>query len=216
MELPDTPVQRKSTGKQVGIDVGLKSIAALSTGEWIENPRWLHSSLARLRRLQRRASRQVTGSQRQHKTYRQIARLHERITNQRMDFLHKVSRRLVDEFDLIAIEDLTLAFMNRNPHLALASHDAGVGILRQMLEYKAESAGIPLVAVNPANTSQVCSGCGSIVPKDLSVRVHACSHCGLVLDRDVNAARNILTLAFQNPLGRSGQAVTWAAAPCVA
>jgi len=84
-----------------------------------------------------------------------------------------------------------------------------------MLEYKAESAGIPVIAVKPANTSQACSGCGSIVPKDLSVRIHECPHCGIVLDRDVNAARNILTLALQTPLGRSGQPVTWAAAPGV-
>jgi putative transposase len=216
IELPDTLAQREPRGKQVGMDVGLKSLAALSTGERIENPRWLRENLARLRRLQRHASRQVKGSHRQKKTYHQIARLHERIANQRVDYLHKVSKRIVEEYDLIAIEDLTLSFMNRNPHLALSAHDAGFGLLRQMLEYKAESAGIPVIAVRPNYTSQVCSGCGSVVPKGLSVRIHECSHCGLVLDRDVNAARNILSLALQNPPGRGGQAETWAAAPCVA
>lgn len=89
-----------------------------------------------------------------------------------------------------------------------AAHPRAVGLFRQMLEYKAESAGIPVIAVNPSNTTQVCSGCGSIVPKGLSVRVHECPDCGLVLDRDVNAARNILTLALRNPLGRSGLALT--------
>ena len=208
LELPPPTPRAIRTGQQVGVDVGLKSLAALSTGELIENPRWLKGSLAKTRRLQRHASRQVKGSHRQHETYRQMARWHERIANRRADYLHQVSHRLVSENDLIAIEDLSLGFMNRNRHLSRASHDAGFGRLRQMLEYKAESAGIPLIAVNPSNTTQACSGCGRIVPKDLSVRVHSCPDCGLVLDRDVNAARNILKLAVPIPLGRSGQLET--------
>jgi putative transposase len=106
--------------------------------------------------------------------------------------------------------------MNRNGRLSLSSHDAGFGLFRQMLEYKAEEAGAQVIAVNPSNTSQACSGCGSIVPKGLSVRVHVCPDCGLVLDRDVNAARNILTLALKTPLGRSGQAVTYPVGESVA
>jgi putative transposase len=208
MELPDPRRQRIPTGKQVGVDVGLKSLLALSTGKLIANPRRLRGSLARLRRLQRHASRQVKGSNRLRKTYRQIARLHEQVSNQRSDFLHKVSNRLIAENDLIAIENLALRFMNRNGNLSLASHDAGFGLFRQMLEYKAEEAGIQVIAVNPANTTQSCSKCGSLVPKGLSVRVHACPACGLALDRDVNAARNILTLAVENQLGRSYQALT--------
>jgi len=208
LELPDPIARESHIGQQVGVDVGLKSLAALSTGELIENPRWLRENLAKLRRFSRHASRQVKGSNRQRKTYRQIARLHERVANQRADYLHKVSSRLVAENDLIAIENLSLSFMNRNGHLSLSSHDAGFGLFRQMLEYKAEEAGIQVTAVNPSNTTQACSECGSIVPKGLSVRVHECPDCGLVLDRDVNAARNILTLALQTPLGRSGQAVT--------
>jgi putative transposase len=101
----------------------------------------------------------------------------------------------VSENGLIAIENLCLGFMNCSRHLSLASHDAGFGLFRQMLEYKAESAGIQVIAVNPSNTTQACSGCGRLVAKDLSVRVHACPDCRLVLDRDVNAARNILLLA---------------------
>ena len=208
LELPVPDKRQSQADNQVGIDVGLKSLAALSTGEWIENPHWLRESLAKLRRLQRHASRQVKGSHRQKETYRQIARLHEQVSNQRADYLHKVSHRLVAENDLIAIENLTLGFMNRNGRLSLSSHDTGFGLFRQMLEYKAESAGIQVIAVNPSNTTQACSGCGSIVPKGLSVRVHACPDCGLILDRDVNAARNILTLALVNPLGRSGQTLT--------
>ena len=216
LELPIGEKYRGPTGQQAGVDVGLKNIAALSTGELLENPRWLRESLAEQRRVQRHASRQVKGSTRQQKTYARIAALHERVANQRRDYLHKISKRLVAEYDLIAIEDLTLAFMNRNGHLSLSSHDAGLGELRQMLEYKAEEAGTQVVAVNPSNTTQSCSGCGSIVPKSLSVRVHNCPDCGLILDRDVNAARNILNLALQNPPGRGGQAVTWAIAPSVA
>jgi putative transposase len=215
----------EGTGKAVGIDVGLKSLATLSSGEYIENPRHLRGSLAKLRRLQRAASRQVKGSHRQRKSYARVARLSEQIACQRADYLHKLSRRLVVEHDLIAIENLNLGFMNHNRHLALSSHDAGFGLLRQMLAYKAEEAGIAIITVNPANTTQACSRCGKIVPKDLSVRVHECPDCGLVLDRDVNAARNILSLAlnplgrlakpYRDPLGRSGQDETWAAAPSV-
>lgn len=215
LELPDPEKRLLQTGNQIGVDVGLRSLAALSTGELIENPRWLQESLAKLRRLQRHASRQVQGSHRQRETYRQMARLHGRIAHQRADYLHKVSSRLVGENDLIAVENLPLGFMNRNRPLSLSSHDAGFGLLRQMLAYKAESASIPLIAVNPSNTSQACSGCRSMVPKGLSVRVHACPDCGLVLDRDVNAARNILSLALLTPLGRSGQPITWAVTPCV-
>ncbi len=208
IELPNPEKRIEQTGNQVGIDVGLKTLAALSTGELIENPHWMRQSLAKLRRLQRHASRQIKGSNRQKKTYRKIARLHEQIANQRTDYLHKISNKLVAENDLIAIENLSLGFMNKNRHLSLSSYDAGFGLLRQMIEYEAESAGIQIIAVNPSNTTQACSGCGSIVPKGLSVRVHKCPYCGLVLDRDVNAARNILSLALNNPLGRSGQPVT--------
>ena len=208
LELPIPTKRQHLTGQQVGVDMGLKSLAALSTGELLENPRWLRERLAKLRRLQRHAARQVKDSRRQQETYRQMAGLHEQVANQRADYLYKVSHRVVAENDLIAIENLSLGFMNRNRHLSLSSHDAGFGRLRQMLEYKAESAGIEVIAVNPSNTTQACSVCGSIVPKGLSVRVHTCPDCGLVLNRDINAARNILALALNNPLGRSGQVRT--------
>jgi putative transposase len=209
LEVPDPVTKRAPTGKRLGIDVGLKSLAALSSGEMIDNPCWLRENLTKLRRLQRHVSRQVKGSSRQRETYRQVARLHAHIANQRADYLHKASHRLVAENDLIAIENLSPGFMNHNGHLSLASYDAGFGLFRQMLEYKAEEAGAQVITVNPSNTSQVCSGCGSMVPKGLSVRVHACPDCGLVLDRDVNAARNILTLALNTSLGRSDQVVTY-------
>ena len=105
--------------------------------------------------------------------------------------------------------------MNQNDHLSLDSHDAVLGTVRQMLQYKAEEAGARVVAVPPQNTSRCCSGSGELVEKDLSVRVHDCPSCGLGLDRDVNAARNILKLALNNPPGRGGQDLTMPTGACV-
>lgn len=198
----------------VGIDVGLLSLLALSNGETVANPRWLRTTQSQLRVAQRRLSRRHKGSNRRRKAAAQVAALHERVANQRRDFWHKVTRRLADTYAVIAIEDLTLAFMTRNQHLALSAHDAALGEFRQLLEYKAESAGTQVVAVNPRNTSQVCSGCGAVVAKELHVRTHDCPHCGLVLDRDVNAARNILSLALER-LGLSRQDETWPVGACV-
>ncbi len=214
LEIRQEKVDSKNTEKRIGMDVGLKSLIAFSDGSLIDNPRWLRESLIELRIKQRHASRQEKGSKNQRKTYLQIAQLREQIANQRMDYLHKVSREIVNNYGLIAFENMSLKFMNHNRHLSLSSHDAGFGIFRQMIEYKAEEAGVQTKAVNPYNTSQRCSSCGNIVPKTLSVRVHTCPNCGLVMNRDVKAAKNILKLAL-NSLGRSEQTVTWAVAPCV-
>jgi putative transposase len=207
VELPDIePIPH--TGPAVGIDVGLKSLLALSDGTLYDHPRWLRASLGKLRVAQRRLSRRVKGSCRWRKAAFQVARLHERIQHQRLDFWHKATRELVDTFGRIAVEDFSLAFMTHNGHLALSAHDAGLGMFRQLLDYKAESAGSQVVAVHPHNTSQRCSGCSEKVPKSLSVRTHQCPHCGLVEDRDINAAINILQLSLSS-LGRSDQALTW-------
>ncbi len=207
LEAPDLPV-RQHSGPAVGIDMGLHHLLALSDGATVENPRWLRASLAKLRVAQRRMARCTKGSQRRRKTAAQAARLHEHIANQRRDFWHKMTRQLVDAYSVIALENLTLKFMTANHHLALSAHDAGLGEFQQLLAYKAESAGVQVVTVNPAYTSQACSGCGVIVEKNLSVRVHRCSDCGLTLDRDVNAAANILRLAVTPArTGRSGQNV---------
>ena len=201
-------------GGQIGIDMGLRSLLATSEGELIDNPRWLSASLARLRVAQRRVSRRKKGSTRWRKAVRQVARLHEKVANQRTDYWHKLTRDLAENHSLIAIEDLDLKFINTNRHLSLSSHDAGLGMFTEMLAYKVEETGCQLVAMNPAHTSQKCSGCGETVEKGLSVRVHNCPECGLVLDRDVNAARNVLRSAFDS-LGRSDQDGTWAVAPGV-
>jgi putative transposase len=151
-----------------------------------------------LRVAQRRLSRRKRGSHRRRKAAFQVAKLHEHVANTRKDFWHKTTRQLADTYSVIAVEDLRLAFMTHNEHLALSAHDAALGLFRQLIDYKAENAGSRVVAVNADNTSQVCSCCGALVSKELSVRVHDCPDCGVSLDRDENAARNILKLAQQS------------------
>ena len=209
LELPDvepTPTNRPD----VGIDVGLHHLLALSDGTIIDNPRWLRGNLAALRVAQRRMARRRKGGSNWRKAARQVAVLHEKVGNARREFWHQTTRRIVNTYGNIAIEDLSLAFMTRNGTLSLSAHDAALGTFRSLLEYKAESAGTQVAAVRPARTSQLCSGCGSVVVKSLSVRSHHCPDCGLTLDRDVNAALNILAL------GRSAWALTWPVAACVA
>ena len=192
----DAPLLLPPTEEAVGIDMGLKSLLALSDGTLIDNPRWLRVSQKRLRVLNRKLARQKKGGTNWRKTAYQLARLHSKIANQRRDFWHKTTRQLVNQYDLICIENLTLGFMTANRQLALSAHDAALGEFRSLLAYKAEEAGKLVVPVPPQYTSQICSGCGTIVAKSLSVRTHRCSECGLELDRDVNAARNILTLGL--------------------
>lgn len=195
LELPDPVAKHPHPRRAVGIDVGLTTLAVLSNGKQIENPHWLRESLEKLRVLQRKAARQVKGSKRQAETYRQIAKLHHHVSNQRKDFLHKETRSIANGYKLVGIEDLKLAFMNRSKHLSFSSYDAGLGYLRQMLEYKCPEVGGVLVAVNPKGTSQICYKCGHVEKKKLSQRVHKCSNCGVKLDRDLNAAKNVLKLA---------------------
>jgi len=199
-----------SVNVPVGVDMGITHALALSDGIFFDSPRPLQRSLATLRRLQRSVSRKKHGGTNRKRAVRKVARLQEHIANQRRDFWHKVTRGLVATYGTIVLEDLSLAFMLQNRHLSRASHDTGLGMFRELLDYKAIEAGVELVAVNPRNTSQVCAACGSIVPKVLSVRVHSCPDCGLVLDRDTNAARNVLWL------GRSQWALTWPVTACVA
>ena len=197
---PDT-IAPVHDGPAVGIDMGLHHLLALSDDTFVENPRWLRGSLLHLRVAQRRLARRKRGSHRRRKAAFQVARRHERVSNQRRDIWHKVTTELVQTYSLIAIEDLPLAFMTHNRSLALSTHDAGLGMFKAMLAYKAEEAGTLLILVNPRNTSQMCSSCGSIVRKGLSVREHVCPTCGLIIDRDTNAACNILELARTGPSG---------------
>ncbi|MDQ0195332.1 RNA-guided endonuclease InsQ/TnpB family protein [Paenibacillus wynnii] len=185
-----------SSSKQVGVDLGLMHLAVTSDGETIESPRHLRKSEKRLKRLQREVSRKKKGSTRRKKAVRILARLHEKVANQRKDHAHNVSRELVNQYGLIAFEKLNVQNMIKNHHLAKSIADAGWNQLVQFTTYKAESAGRVVVQVDPRNTSQLCSNCGEIVKKALSVRVHSCDHCGYTADRDVNAAINILQRAL--------------------
>jgi putative transposase len=194
---PD-PMVEAHPGPAVGIDMGLYHLLALSDNQKVENPRWLRQFQAKLRVAQHRVSRRKRGSQRRRKAFEQMNRLQARIANQRRDFWHKMTRKLVGTYGLIALEELTLKAMTANHHSALSARDVGLGEFQQLLAYKAEDAGTLVVTVNPAhNTSQVCSACGETVEKSLRARTHVCPHCGLELDRDVNAARNVLLLALE-------------------
>lgn len=177
----------------VGVDVGLNSLIALSNGETVEAPRWARKAERKTRRLQRKLSRARRNSKRRTKVCRNLARHHACVAARRRDFLHKLTKDLADTYGLIVMEDLNMAGLKRS-RLARSIHDAAWTQLRDMLTYKAESAGGLVVLVNPRGTSQQCSGCGSTpaTSKTLAVRTHRCADCGLVLDRDVNAAQNIL------------------------
>jgi putative transposase len=181
----------------VGVDVGLASFATLSTGEKIANPRFFRSDEKALARAQRRLAKAEKGTLLRVKRRQAVAQVHERIANRRHDFAHKIGRQLADCYGLVVFEDLNTTGMLANHCLAKSIADAAWNQLIQYTTYKAEDAGHRVVLVNPRNTSKMCSGCGTLVDKDLSVRVHICPECGLVLDRDENAAMNILRLGLQ-------------------
>jgi putative transposase len=182
------------TDKVVGVDVGLVHFATLSTGEYIPNPRFFREDEQALARAQRRLSACDKGTPEHRRRRRVVQHIHKRIANRRRDFAHHISRRLVNEFQIIAFEDLDIQDMQNGNHRGMNKSiaDAAWGQLVQHTSFKAEEAGRTVVRVDPRKTTQMCSGCGEIVRKGLSVRVHDCPHCGLVLDRDKNAALNIL------------------------
>jgi putative transposase len=180
------------TGQEAGIDVGLKVFLITADGLVIDNPRHHRQAEKRLAKAQRVVSRRQKGSRRRTKAVRSCARQYQTVTRQRADFHHKAARQLVQQYDTIYLEALQVSNMVRNHHLAKSIADASWGQFRSTLEYKAACAGKRVIAVPAHYTSQDCSGCGERVPKSLSVRTHVCPACGLVLDRDENAARNIL------------------------
>jgi len=174
------PVEIKT---KTGIDVGLIDLITLSNGEQIKTPKFLRESEDNLIHKQKRLSRKKKGSGKRNKQKIIVAKVHRRIRNQRKDFAHKISRMLVDNYDLIKFEDLQIQNMVQNHCLAKSISDAGWYQLMNLTEYKAAYAGKSVEFVNPAGTSQTCI-CGFSVPKDLSVRVHRCPSCGLVMGRD--------------------------------
>jgi putative transposase len=182
---------RSHGGTAVGVDVGLEKFATLSDGTVIENPRFLRESEQKIKKRQRRVSRRKKGSNRRKKAKKELARAHRKVRNQRSDFAHKLSRQLADDHSTITFEKLNILNMVQNHHLAKSIVDASWNQLIQYTTYKAEEAGGKVVLVDPKNTSQMCSRCGMLVKKSLSVRVHSCWNCGLTIDRDLNAAINI-------------------------
>lgn len=201
LEMRDPPLAPPNGLPAIGADMGLLRLLTLSDGTQIDNPRWMRNSLDELRRAQRRLARAEKGGQNRKDRRLIVAKLHEQVANTRRDFWHKLTHWLVHTYGLIGLEKLNLAFMTHNLHLSLSAHDAGLGAFQLLLEYKAVDAGAQVVFVNPAYTSQKCSGCGEIVEKELRERTHRCPHCHLELDRDENAARNILKLALENLAG---------------
>lgn len=189
------PAPLPATGQVVGLDVGLKVFAMPTQGEPIANPRFFRRDEQALAGAQRRLSKVEKGTPERNERRRVVARIHERIAWRRGDFAHQQSRRMVNQFDLIAVEDLSVNRMTHHHCLAKSIHDAAWSQFTAYIAHKAAWAGRRFVAVNPAYTSQDCSGCGHRQVLSLSDRTYTCPCCGLVLDRDLNAARNILRLA---------------------
>ena len=185
----------ESTGLEVGIDVGLASFYTDSEGNKVENPRYLRKSEKRLKRLQRRLSKRYKRGKKQsnnyHKQRKKVAKLHLKISRQRQDFAVKTARALVRSNDAVVYEELKVKNMVKNRRLAKSISDASWSMFTDWLDYFGQIYGRFVYAVPPYYTSQKCSNCGEIVKKSLSVRTHICS-CGCVLDRDENAAKNIL------------------------
>lgn len=194
--------------ENVGIDVGLHNFAVLSDGTRIGNPRYYRNEERRLKRLSRSFSRKKKGSNNWLKAGKRLAQLCERVKNRRTDFLHKTSRQIADKFETVYVENLQIQNMVKNRYLAKSISDAGWGRFVRMISYKAESAGGRVVKVNPRNTTQRCSQCDEIVSKTLSNRIHDCPHCGLVMDRDLNASRNILKIGRGSPEFRLVEGLT--------
>jgi putative transposase len=186
----------------VGVDVGLASFATLSNGEQIDNPRFYRRDEADLKRAQQRKDAAKTAQKWDENRHRKkaLAHIHERIANRRSDFAHKRSRELVNTYQVIVFEDLEPQQIGAGKGRGMRKSimDVAWSQFVSMTRGKAEEAGRTVILVNPRNTSKMCSHCGQLVEKDLSVRVHTCPHCGLVMDRDQNAAINILRLGLQN------------------
>jgi IS605 OrfB family transposase len=182
-----------AAGTAVGVDLGLSSFAALSTGEKVDNPHWLRQREKALRRSQRNMARKRKGSNNAMKARRRVACLHAQVADARRDFHHQLSTRLVREHQTVCVETLNVMALGRSK-LAKSIHDAGWGQFMAMLAYKAGLYGRTLIKVDPwYPSSQVCSGCGRRDgPKPLTVRSWTCPNCGVVHDRDINAARNIM------------------------
>jgi putative transposase len=189
---------------QIGIDLGLKEFCITSDNEFVSNPRFLRESELKLKKAQRKLSLRKKGSNRRFKQQKVVFRLHEKIRNQRLDFLHKLSSKLINENQVICLEDLQVKNMVKNHKLAKSISDVSWSKFVELLKYKADWHGRELVQIDKFfPSSKLCSNCGNI-KKDLTLkdREYVCSCCGLVIDRDYNAALNILREGLRIISGR--------------
>ncbi len=204
LEMPDK-TEKITVKNAIGIDLGISSFAVLSDGSKIENPRHLKKSENKLAYAQKVLSKNRKGTKARDKAKIRVAKIHHKTANQRTDFLHKVSKKLVDTYDLIAYEDLQIKHMMQDDkyNLAKSIGDCSWGRFIAMIAYKSAESAKYAIAVDPRNTPQICFNCGTNVPKSLSDRIHNCHQCHIVLDRDFNASCNIkeLGLSFVSPIG---------------
>jgi putative transposase len=208
-EVPPLPLP--ATGREVGVDRGVTAVTATSDGELVENPRFLSGAAGRIACAQRTLAATSSDSRPSRRKREAVGRAHRKVRNQRRDFLHKLSRRLVNSYDTIVIEDLRISNMTRRPAprpndegghdpngaaakaaLNRSILDAGWGVLGRMLAYKAEDAGRQLIRVDPRHTSQRCADCGHVDGGNRVGAVFRCRSCGHTDHADINAARNIL------------------------
>ena len=189
--------QFQSTVQIVGIDMGLKNFATLSTGEVFENPRFFREEANKLAKAQRRLSKTRRGSWEHKRKRKVVVRVHERIVNRRKDFAHKLSRYIVSKFGIIVFEKLDIRRMLKHPNLAVSIADAAWSQVIQFVSYKAEYAGGQILKVNPAGTSSTTHCCSVRVEITIADRELHCPNCNSVVDRDFNAALNILSLGLQ-------------------
>jgi putative transposase len=195
--------KREPTGQTIGLDIGLTHFYTDSNGQTVENPRHLRKSEKALKRLNRKLSKTKKGSKNRVKRRNRLSLKHLKVSRQRKDFAVKLARCVVQSNDLVAYEDLQVRNLVKNRKLAKSISDAAWSAFRDWLEYFGEVFGVATVAVPPHYTSQNCSNCGEVVKKSLSQRTHRCPHCQFVLDRDWNAAINILELALRT-VGHTG------------
>jgi putative transposase len=200
----EAKLERQADNGTVGVDLGVKTLAVLSTGEAVEGPKPHKILLKRLRRLNQSLSRKVKGSANWHKAKTKLAKLHKRIADIRTDAAHKLTTRLASEFNTVAIEDLNVSGMAKNHCLARSVMDGGFFEIRRQVEYKAKMTGSNVVVVNRwFPSSKTCSGCGEIHDMPLSARQMTCD-CGHVMNRDLNAAINLAKYAASSAVSACG------------
>jgi len=202
--------EHKKTSNKIGIDLGIKDFLVNSDGDKTKHPRYLKQSLKKLKKTQKKLSKKQKGSSNRNKYRLKIAKIHERISNQRSDFLHKLSFNLIDKNQVIYLEDLNVKGMMKNRKLAQSIGDSGWGEFARQLKYKANWYGREIIQIGRFEpSSKLCSSCGYKNDKlELSMRQWECPDCKIVHDRDINAAKNILKIGQEVPKLKPVEKVT--------